>query len=276
MARSSWTGAITFAGFPINVAAYAVTSKSVAGFKMLDPNHKLPVQQKLVDVAGEEVQRADTLKGVEVGKDRYVALDPAAVEMIQAVDRSVTVDVERFAPLDSVPLNLATGAMRLIPDSKVPGSEQPVQILWNGLRATNRAAIITDWCPRSGARPVVLAIYADDDGLIAHTLPYATDLNDVPNMVPVENEQAATMFEQLVSAQYECGDFTLADYEDGHAARRQLAIDAALNGEVIEAPASAPAKPSAPDLMAAMAAALGDKPAPAKAPAKAKKAKATA
>jgi DNA end-binding protein Ku len=272
-ARATWSGAITFAGFPINVRAYsAVKSRSSDSFKTLAPTDKLPVRQQLVDTNGDVVERADCAKGVEIAKGKFAELAPDAIEMIQSAERSVTLDVDRFAALESVPLHLATGTFRILPDSKVPGADGPVGILWNGLRKTRRA-LVTTWTPRAGSRDAILVIYAVEDGLVANTLPYEVELNELPAWAPEHNEQAASLFEQFVATQYSTDDFDLGAFESTYKARRDAAVQAALNGEVIEAPASAePAKAAVPDLMAAMSAAVGDTPkkAPAKPKAKAK------
>lgn len=272
-ARATWSGAITFAGFPINVRAYsAVKSRSSQSFKRLAPSDKLPVKQQLVDTAGDVHEQADCLKGVEVTRGKFVALDPAAVEMIQTAERTDLIEPDRFADRDSVPLHLATGSYRLVPDDKVPGSEGPVGILWNGLRATERV-LITSWTPRAGSREALLAVYADEDGLVANTLPYLAELNDVPEWTPTENEQAAATFSQFVEQNYSTDPFDHAAFESTYLARREAAVQAALNGEVIEAPTDAPAPAATPDLMAAMQAALdggGDIKKPAKAKSKAK------
>lgn len=279
MARPSWTGAITFAGFPINVRAYPlVKSRSAQSFKTLAPNG-LPVQQVLVDSNGEPVERADTSKGVEVSKDKYAALDPAAVEMIQSAERSEFLDVIQFAPKSSVPLQLATGHFRLVPDEKVAGSAGPVNILWNGLTATERA-LVTEWVPRASSRDSLLVVHADIYGLTANTIPYVSELQDVPEWKPESDDKAQSTFQQFIEAQdYDLDDFAHAAHESNYEARRAAAIEAALKGEVIEAPtAPTPDAQAAPDLMAAMAGALDKaKPSGKKAPAKKRtKAKAAA
>lgn len=255
--RPGWTGAIMFAGFPIHVRAYPlVKSKSSDSFKTLAPTDKLPVAQQLVDGSGAVVERAECLKGHEVSKGKFVALDPAAVEMIRNAEATPEIDPERFAPLDTVPLHLASGHFALRPNEKVPGAEGPVGILWNGLRASERA-LITKWVPRAGARDGLVAITATESDLHAHQLPFADELAELPAYEFEENEQAAQMFDQFVGMNYPTDPFDHAAFESDYLARRQAAIDAALKGETIEAPKKADdGKLGAPDLMAAMAAAV--------------------
>lgn len=256
-ARTTWRGAIAFAGFPINVSAYAVTkSRSAESFKMLGADG-LPVKQQLVDTAGQVVERASTQRGVEVSKGKFAVLPPEAIEAINEAEKSVSCEPAGFPVLDTVP-PLSKQAYRLTPDEKVPGSDQGYGILWNGLRASGRALIVDGWKATSSSRPTLLAIYADDEGLIANALPYAGELNDVPSADVQENEQAAAMFQQFLDTVYEdaTGPFDLSAFTDTYAENRKEIVAKALAGEVIEAPQAPAGAASGPDLMAAMTAAL--------------------
>jgi non-homologous end joining protein Ku len=254
--RSTWSGSINFAGFPIHVRAFGlVKSRSSQSFKTLAPDG-LPVSQQYVDSSGEVVTRDQCSKGIEVSANQYAVLPPEAVEMIQAAERTDTLEVERFSPLHTVPLHLSVGQYRLIPNEKVPGSEGPVNILWNGLYASERA-LITKWVPRAGARDTLFVVHADRYGLNANTLPFASELQDPPEWKPDENEQAQQMFEQFVGINYVLDDFELSAFSSEYEVRREEAVTKALAGEIIEAPSVEDTPAAAvPDLMAAMQNAL--------------------
>lgn len=260
-ARPAWTGAIQFGGFPIHLRAYPIVkSRSAQSFKTLDPNHKQPVKQQLVDVDGTVVESVECLKGVEVSKGNFVALDPDAVDMIRTAERTETLEIDGFPELGSIPLHLGIAHYRLVPNDKVPGAEGPVGIIWNGLMASERG-LVTKWVPRSGGRDALLAIHADVHGLNGTTLPFTAELQDTPEWAPELNEQAAQMFEQFASMTYDLDSFTHSKFESDYEKRRDEAIAAALKGEVITAKPQEKAAPAAPDLMAAMAAALTQAPA---------------
>jgi non-homologous end joining protein Ku len=265
--RSSWSGAIEFAGFPINVSAYAVLqSASSDSFKGVCDCHQQPVKQdKFCSVDGSRVARANEQAGtngligiskaVEVTKGQFAVLSEAAIESIESSQRTDVVRIERVCSLDSVPLHTATGCMRLIANDKVPGSDGPVAILWNGLR-DGRAAVIEGFSPRSGAKPQLLVVYADDSGLLASTLPYADRVQSVPGAAPAIDDQQAAMFEKFVAVTYPTDDFDHGAYVNDYKQRRDDASATALAGGTVTAPQSAPAPMAAPDLMAAMQASL--------------------
>ena len=269
-ARSTWSGAISFAGFPIPVKAYNVTkSRASDSFKTLAPNGE-PVKQVLVDSNGEAVVRAECGKGVEVAKGTYAALAPEAVEAIQSAERTGSLEPSHFCDLDTVPITLATGSFRFLPNDKVPGAEKSVQTLWNGLRASGKA-MVAEWTPRAGSRDSIIVLYADEQGIAGVQLPYAAELNDLPKFEPVEDEKAAQMFSQVIEASYEARDFNHEEHASTWKARRDAAVEAALEGKPVEAAAPAEAA-GTPDLLAAMAAALdeGEPTKKKKAPAKSK------
>lgn len=277
--RPAWTGSIIFAGFPIHLRAYPVVQSRAAGsFKSLCPCHQAPIKQhKVCATTGEIVNNDDLLKGVETSKNTYAVLDAEAVEFIRHAESSETVEVERFAPRDSLPLTYAIGRWRLVPNDKIPGSEGPCGIFWNGLRATERAAVVPGFVPRAGSRDQLAVVVADVYGMDLLTLPFNAELKTPPEWAPQENEQAGEMFEAFVGqAGYVMDDFSWPQYESNYEARRNEAIEKALAGEVVtvsDAPAAAPA---APDLMAAMQAALATAPKAKAKPAPKKKAKAPA
>jgi non-homologous end joining protein Ku len=277
--RTAWTGAVNFGGFPLHLAAYPVAqSKSADSFKSLCPCHSQPiVQVKTCATTGDTIANDALLKGAEMSKGNIYALDTAAVEAIKAGESTKELDIERFPSLDTIPLWLADKKLRITANPKVPGSEQAANILWNGLRAGERAAVIDGWVMKAGSRPATLVIYADDDGLVGVTMPYSTSLNELPKGAFTEDEKAAAMFEAFVEAQdYSTDDFDIGVYVDMYRERRDEVIAKAIKGEPIEVASTEKPASAAPDLMAAMQAAMSATPKPAgkKKPAAKKKAKA--
>jgi non-homologous end joining protein Ku len=269
MASTSWRGAIEFGGFAVNIALQPrVKSRSGESFKTMAPNGH-PVRSVYMDTDDNEVSRDACSKGVKVGTGKqatFKVLSEEALEQIENIAKSTIVPPTSYAPLDTVPLELATSAFAVVPDSNVPGSEQNVNTVWNGLRA-QRVAYTTEVTMRAGSRDAVLVLYADDRGLWAVALPFAEELHPEPEFGFTENEQAAELFAQFTEG--EVRDFDLGDYKSQWRERRQAAIDAALDGKPVETVAAAEQAP-VPDLMAALKSSVqaskGKKPAKKKAP----------
>lgn len=275
MPRSSWKGAIEFGGFPINVELYPlVQSRSAKSFKNLCECHDAPISApKTCATTGDTLAPDQIRKGHEVD-GAFVVLPQEAVDQIGAASKSATIQIARLPKLASVPLHLSIAHYRVVPDRKVAGAEQPVQIMWNGLRASDRA-IITTLTLRAGSRDLLAAIHADEFGLTMTGLPFASELQETPEFKPVENEQAAQMFEQFAGVQgIEMLDFSHTAFESEYEARRAVAIEAAVAGNPIPVEKVAAPAVTVPDLMAAMTATLAS--APKKAPKAKAKAKAKA
>lgn len=277
-ARSAWRGAITFGGFPINVAAYnPLKSKSGESFKNLCPCHQQPiVMPKRCAVTDDMVDTDDCLKGHEVSRGQYVVIDPEAVAAIADAERSVAIEILRMPERSTVPIEMSTAHLRLVPDEKVPGSDQGVQLMWNGLRKAGRV-IISEVTLRAGSRPQLMAVDADTYGLLMHSIPRAADLQATPEFNPVENAQAGEMFEQFASIQgLNMDPFSPDAFPDRYRERREALIAKALAGETITVAAAETKPAAAPDLMAAMAAALEAAKAPKPKPRSKSRAKASA
>lgn len=279
MATPSWSGAIVLGGFSIHVRAWSlVNSPSGESFKGLCKCHQQPVvAPKRCAVDDTALDPEQILKGVQNGgrgkSATYAAIPPEAVAALTDAERSSALEIAKLPAADTVPWHLATGRYALVPDPEVAGSDGPVGILWNGLRGTNRA-LVSEWSKRAGSRPVLMALRAEADMLLAVDLPYATSLKvDLPAWTPEANEQAQGMFEAFVGTiGYDTGDFVHDEFVDTYKARRNELVAKALAGEAIEVQAVQAATPAVPDLMAAMEAALSQaKPTPKKSKSKSKK-----
>jgi DNA end-binding protein Ku len=274
-ARSSWSGAITFAGFPIHVRAHNLFKTTKAhSLKMLGPD-KQPVRRVYLDTNSKEVEQAACGRGVEVGKGKIVPLDDAVVEAIGKAERTGALEIGSFATRETVPLHLANSHYRITPDEKIPGAAKPCNILWNGLRATG-LVLVTEWVMREGSRNQLVGIAVEDGQLVAHVLPYLSDLADVPDHEYEEDEAQAAMFGQFVATQYAVGDFDHAAHEDQYGKRRAELLANAVAGKPIEVEQTEAAPAEVPDLMAAMEASLAQAKKPKPKPAAKKRAKAAA
>jgi DNA end-binding protein Ku len=258
MSKSSWSGAITFAGLPIPVKAYSLASTTKnESFKTLCACHGEPIKQANTCATDGTTLAADKQrKGVEHGKGNYVVLDTNVITQITGTAGStVALEIQKVCPLSTINLHAHLGGYVIVPEPK-KGAEKPVAILWQ-LLAKQDAAIVTNWTMRAGSRDATLAIYAGPNGLLAATLPQEHQLSSPPvfdaSSIAVDPAELA-MFEGFV-ASVPHGDYKPADFPSQYNDRRAKAIEAAVSGAPI--PATAAAAPAAvPDLMAALSASL--------------------
>ena len=83
MARSIWSGAISFGLVNVPVKLYTATSPKSVRFHQLSGKTGARIRQKRVDtVTGEEVPYEEIVKGYEITPDRYVVIQPDELEAL--------------------------------------------------------------------------------------------------------------------------------------------------------------------------------------------------
>ncbi|HEX3328184.1 MAG TPA: Ku protein [Actinomycetota bacterium] len=105
MARSLWSGAITFGLISIPVKLYSSVQEKSLKFHMLHGEDGGRIKYKRVcDKCGKEVGWDDIVKGYEYSKDHYVTFDDEElaaldVDSIRAIDVVSFVDLEEIDPI---------------------------------------------------------------------------------------------------------------------------------------------------------------------------------
>jgi non-homologous end joining protein Ku len=250
---TAWRGAleITLSGFPvpINIALENRTAPvKAAGFSLLSPTG-LKVSQRYVSNDGWEGSMADCSRGVN-----GTLIPDEVVKAIGESERSLSVEPDSFAPLDSIDFSLATGTYAVIPDDKIPAAARQVSILWNGLRHS-RLAYITRIVMRAGSLDRIVAVWADERGLWAVGLPFGEEIKPQPELAFEPDDRVGEMFAQAIAQQYEIKDFDPSDHPAEQAPRRMKLIEQALSGQEIKIP-EPKVQTEQPDLMAALEASL--------------------
>src|SRR3712207_2129464 len=102
MPRSIWSGAISFGLVNVPVKVYSATSAKTVRFHQLDGKTGTRIAQRRVNPqTGEEVPYADLIKGFELTRDRYVVIQPEALEAL-APAKSRPIDIEDFVDLAEI------------------------------------------------------------------------------------------------------------------------------------------------------------------------------
>ena len=77
MARSIWSGAISFGLVNVPVKLYSAVSRKTVRFNQLNEKTGNRIQMKRTDPeSGDEVPFEQIVKGFELTKDRYVVITP--------------------------------------------------------------------------------------------------------------------------------------------------------------------------------------------------------
>lgn len=237
LARSIWSGSISFGLVTVPVELYAATRRAGVSLRMLGPEGEPLARQYVCPEDGEVLSGDEIERGYEVGEDEFVIVTDEELEEL-APRRSRDIALERFVPRDAIAPAFFVRSYFL-----VPGREQTkaYRLLAETMESSERAAI-AGFVMRGKAYAV--AIFADRGILRAETLRFGDELRSAADLglpEPREVEEArveamAERIEALVAPELDP-----AELEDAQAERLlALARRKRERGEdVVEAPEAA-------------------------------------
>ena len=254
MARSIWSGSVSFGLISIPVKLYTAVRDKGVSFNQLDDRTMARIKyQKVSEDTGDEVPAEHIVKGFEISKGRYVRIDPEELEPF-VPSSTKTIEVEEFVALDQIdPVYFETSyyvAPHLNP--------KPYVLLARAMEAAGKVAIVR-FVMRS--RQYTAAIRAVEDRLVMSTLAYADEIvpaDSIDELAGLEDVEVADrevkMAEMLVESL--SAAFDPSKYEDDYRVQVLDLIAKKAAGEEFELPAPAAEAPKVVDLMAALEASV--------------------
>jgi DNA end-binding protein Ku len=142
MARSIYTGAVSFGLVTVPVKVYSATSSHRVDFHQLQRGTGERIRQKRVaEGSGEEVEYGDIVKGYEVEDGHWVTIEREELEAVEP-GRTRTIEITDFVDLAQIDPIAWNSTYYLGPQEDV-GAEKPYELLRQALRSTGKAAIAT-------------------------------------------------------------------------------------------------------------------------------------
>jgi len=248
--RANWKGFLKVGEVACHVALYTASSTSERiAFHTINRATGHRVRRQFVDSAtGKPVERADQVKGYEVGQDEYVVLTPE--EVAAAVPESdKTLSVSAFVNCSDIDDVYFDRPYYLAPADDA--AEETFALLREGLRKRKVAAIAQTVLFR---RVRTVLIRAHGDGLIATMLNFDYEVrsakeafSDIPAM-KIKGEMLK-LAEHIIATKK--GRFDASRFDDRYEAALAELVKAKLAGRKI-APRKAPKPAKVIDLMAAL------------------------
>lgn len=260
MARSIWTGAISFGLVTVPVKMYSAVSRKAVRFHQLHRKTGARIAMRRVDPStGDEVPYEDIVKGFELSPERYVVVEPDELEALDPA-RTRTIEILDFVDLSEIDPIFYDHPYYLAPG---PGGAKPYRLLLEAMRETNRVGI-AKVVIRSKEQLVALRpMQGPAEGtwvLGMATMVFADEvldparIDDLPDEMEVDPRELA-IAKQLVESL--AADFVPSKYSDEYRAQVLELIDRKAAGEEIAvAPAAPDVAAPVPDLMAALKASL--------------------
>ena len=178
MARSIWSGVVSFGLVSVPVALYSATREHEVTFHQFEKGTTDRIRNKRVNErTGKEVDYGDVVKGAEVGGGRYVMLEQSELESV-APGRSRSLDIHVFVDLDDIDPIYFQKSYYL-----GPGSDETVKtyaLLRDAMTDANRARRHA----RDARQAVPREIRPEDDLLVLETMYFADEIREPKEELP--------------------------------------------------------------------------------------------
>jgi DNA end-binding protein Ku len=256
MARSIWTGSVSFGLVTVPVKMYSAVNRKTVRFHQLNSKTGARIAQRRVDPStGDEVAYEDIVKGFELTPDSYVVVEPGELEALEP-KKTKTIEIEDFVELSEIDPIFYDHPYYLAPAA---GGAKPYRLLLEAMRDTERVAI---------ARVVIrqkeqlVALRPMGDVLGMSTMLFADEVVD-PDKVDelaaaseIETtERELAIAKQLVESL--AGPFEPDKYHDAYREEVLGLVERKASGEEIAVqPTVDEDEEPVPDLMAALKASL--------------------
>jgi DNA end-binding protein Ku len=256
MARSIWSGAISFGLVNVPVKLYSAVSRKTVRFHQLNGKTGHRIAQKRVDSAtNEEVSYEDIVKGYELTKESYVVITPDELEALDP-EKSRTIDIEDFVDLGDIDPVYYDHPYYLVPDK---GAAKAYGLLLNAMRESDKVAVAR--VVLRSKEQLVAIRPAPGDVLMMETMIFADEvvppdqIEDLPDAKELKaSDRELKMAQQLIDSL--SSDFEPEKYRDEYREKVLELIERKAAGEEIAVQPEAPQPKKVPDLMAALEASL--------------------
>jgi DNA end-binding protein Ku len=257
MARSIWTGAISFGLVTVPVKLYSSVNRKTVRFHQLNGKTGVRIAQKRVDAStGDEVAYEDIVKGFELTPDRYVIVEPGELETLQP-KKTKTIEIEDFVELSDIDPIFYDHPYYLAPGT---GGAKPYRLLVEAMRETGRVAVarvvIRSKEQLVALRPMGDNVMGMSTMLFADEVVDPDAIDELSAAADVDvTKRELDIAKQLVESL--AGSFDPSKYHDTYRQEVLDLIERKAAGEQIAVqPAAEEEDEAVPDLMAALKASL--------------------
>ncbi|HEX3077091.1 MAG TPA: Ku protein [Lachnospiraceae bacterium] len=211
----------------IPVGLYKTTRDISISFNQLcKDTHQRVKYKKICPSCDKEIKQEDIIKGYQYEKDRYVVITEDELEKIKT-KKDKTIHILQFAKMADVDQIYYDSNYYAVPDT---GGEKAFELLRQAMLNQKKVAIAKTVL---GTNETLIVLYPTKDGIIAKTLFYQEEIQEIPKAVTnvkVEKEElemAKTLITSLTK------DFDISIYHDEYQERLRAAIEQKIQGQDI-------------------------------------------
>ena len=255
MARSIWSGAISFGLVNVPVKAYTAVRDHSVHFNQLEKGTGSRIRYKKVsDKTGKEVDADDIESGYEISSGQYVVFDPDELDRLRP-KTTRTVDISDFVDLDEVDPIYYDHTYWLAPDGE--SAERAYRLLEVAMEKQGKVGIGTVVMRN---KQYLAAIRPLDGALAMSTMRFAdevvpqSEVEALPDSKAKPADKEMKLAAQIIDSL--STDWDPTRYHDTYTEQLKEMIEAKAKGKEIVAEEEAPAEAGVIDLMAALEASL--------------------
>jgi DNA end-binding protein Ku len=248
--RTIWNGSINFGLVNIPIGLAVAQQRKDTAFRTLHRECGTPIKQKrYCPVHERDVEADELVKGWEFAKGQFVLVEESDLEAV-ALQRSQSVDIVRFVPVDQVDPIYFDRAYYLAPAGP-EAQRRPYVLLLRAMQDAGMAGVgkFVLW-----GKENLCLIRPLGESLVLETLYFAEDIrpraeiDEAVEETDVKDPELA-MARQLVESLV--GDFDPEEYKNEYRNELRAMLEAKLAGQEITRPEPAPEAPVI-DLMDAL------------------------
>lgn len=260
-AHATWKGYLKLSLVSCAIALYpAVSSSARVRFNTLNRKTGNRVKRLLIDAETEEtVENEDQVKGYEVGRGSYVAIEKEEIDEIK-IESTHTIDIGSFVPRDEVEQRYFDTPYFIVPDDTV--AQEAFAVIRDAMREEGKAGL--GRVVISGRERVML-IEPCGKGLIGTTLRYAYEVKDPKSYFEdIPDVELPTEMRELAShiIEKKADRFDPSKFEDHYEQAVIALVQSKQTGKPVHTETAAPPS-NVVNLMEALRRSIGAEKAPA-------------
>ncbi len=219
----------------IPVGLYKTTRDISVSFNQLCKDSKERVKyKKYCPSCDKEVKSDGIIKGYEFEKGKYVTITDEELEKIKT-KKDKTIHIEHFAKMKDIDPIFYEKNYYVVPEA---GADKAFELLRQAMLSKKEVAIAKTVM---GTTEQLLVLYPTQDTIIAKTLFYQEEIQEIPkSQAKVQLDKAEVeMAKSLIDTMTK--DFDISAYYDEYQARLKDAIEKKISGqEIVNVDSSAP------------------------------------
>lgn len=229
MTRPIWSGnlQISLVSFGVSLVPATDPAREISFHQVDRKTGQRVHHQKVVDDAS--VEQADIVKGYEIGKGKYIAIEPQEIKDLR-IESKNALDIQHFVELEEIPLELFEKPYFVVPE---PADQTTAyRVILRALQQTGKAGLgEIAFAGREHLVAVAPAREKNVHGLMAYTLRYGQELRNASEyFAPIQND--ALDKKQLAMAVDLIGHYSakldLTAFKDDYEEALRKLIDAKL------------------------------------------------